>query len=166
MLANIWSGGCNPQLRYALPIMFSWEVFGLALSGLGVYRRAHYATLADESQEHQFRERLNAAVEYNVKRDHEIRGEMMQAESVDRTSVMPAETAGPDDGEKAARRAADEAAAEDAADQDVGVVRAELARVISNVNEQARREQRRNALACGFGPAFPTPFGSDDSDDS
>lgn len=163
VLADVWSRGCNPQLRYALPIMFAWEVLGLALSALGVYRRAHYATLAEEAQENQFRERLDAAVEYELKRDREIRGEI--AAEARGTMVAEHTVAGADEEEKTTRAATDQAAAK-AAEQSEGIVREELSRVISTVNERARREQRKNEHACGFGPSFTTPFGGDDSDDS
>jgi hypothetical protein len=38
VLMDIWSGGCNRQLNYALPVLFSWEILSLALSSIGVYR--------------------------------------------------------------------------------------------------------------------------------
>jgi hypothetical protein len=73
VLTDIWSGGCNPQLHYALPILFAWEITGLVLSALGVYRRCHYAVLGDEAQERAFRERLDAAVAFEQKRDTEMK---------------------------------------------------------------------------------------------
>ncbi|OIW22465.1 hypothetical protein CONLIGDRAFT_587357 [Coniochaeta ligniaria NRRL 30616] len=51
VLTDIWSRGCNPQLRVALPVMVVWEVVAFCLSALGVFRRCHYATLAQEEQE-------------------------------------------------------------------------------------------------------------------
>ncbi|RAL04254.1 SNG1 family protein [Aspergillus ibericus CBS 121593] len=50
VMVDIWSGGCNPQLDYALPVLFAYEVVGLVVSTVGVYRRAHYAVLAEEKQ--------------------------------------------------------------------------------------------------------------------
>jgi hypothetical protein len=74
VLVDIWSRGCNPQLSYALPILFALELVGLVLSGLGVYRRCHYAIIAEEVQEQAFRERLDAAIAFERKRDKERRG--------------------------------------------------------------------------------------------
>jgi hypothetical protein len=73
VLIDIWSRGCNAQLSYALPILFSWELVGLFVSNLGVYRRCHYAKVAEEMQEIQFRERLDAAIASKWKRDEEAK---------------------------------------------------------------------------------------------
>ncbi|KAH8705588.1 nitrosoguanidine resistance protein SNG1 [Talaromyces proteolyticus] len=51
VLIDVWSSGCNPQLSYALPVLFAYEIVGLALTSIGVYRRAHYAGLAQEKVE-------------------------------------------------------------------------------------------------------------------
>ncbi|KAF9885291.1 hypothetical protein FE257_013092 [Aspergillus nanangensis] len=51
VLIDIWSHGCNPQLYYALPVLFVYEVVGVILSSIGVYRRAHYAVLKQEAEE-------------------------------------------------------------------------------------------------------------------
>jgi len=72
-LIDIWSSGCNPHLSYALPTLFSLEVVGWLLSGIGVYRRCHYAVIAEEAQQNAFQERLNAAMEYERKHDREMR---------------------------------------------------------------------------------------------
>jgi hypothetical protein len=75
-LIDIWSGGCNPHLSYTLPILFSLEVVGWFLSGIGVYRRCHYAVIAEAAQQNSFQERLNAAMEYERKHDREMREAM------------------------------------------------------------------------------------------
>ncbi|KAF1811815.1 hypothetical protein P152DRAFT_52351 [Eremomyces bilateralis CBS 781.70] len=62
ILGDIWSGGCNPKLHRALPILFSWEVMGFIASGIGVYRRCHHSLVAEELQEEAFQKKLNAAV--------------------------------------------------------------------------------------------------------
>jgi hypothetical protein len=62
VLVDIWSGGCNPQLNYALPVLFVYELSGLTLSSIGVYRRAHYAIIAQEKGEKVFQERLATAL--------------------------------------------------------------------------------------------------------
>jgi hypothetical protein len=51
VLIHIWSGGCNPQLYRALPVLFAWEVASIGLDALGVYRRCHVVALAAKSQE-------------------------------------------------------------------------------------------------------------------
>jgi hypothetical protein len=73
VLNDIWSGGCNPKLYYALPILFSLELSSLFLSALGVYRRCHYAVIAEEAQKASFQERLNATIDFERKRDAERR---------------------------------------------------------------------------------------------
>ncbi|CZR68119.1 uncharacterized protein PAC_18018 [Phialocephala subalpina] len=72
-LIDIWSAGCNPHLSYTLPILFSLEVVGFLLSALGVYRRCHYAVLAEEAQKAAFQDRLNAAMEFERRHDEEMR---------------------------------------------------------------------------------------------
>lgn len=62
ILLHIWSRGCNPTLSYSLPILFAWEVVGLAGSCLGMYRRAHSATIDEEKQQAQFTHIIDAAV--------------------------------------------------------------------------------------------------------
>lgn len=59
---DIWSGGCNPQLYYALPILFVLEIIGLVLGAVGVYRRCHYAVIAEEAADAAFRDRVRVAV--------------------------------------------------------------------------------------------------------
>jgi hypothetical protein len=61
VLIDIWSGGCNPQLKYALPVLFAYEICGLALSSIGVYRRSHYAMIKQEKDEKDLQERITAA---------------------------------------------------------------------------------------------------------
>lgn len=62
VLIDIWSGGCNPQLYYALPVLFAYEICGLVLSSIGVYRRAHYAVIKQEKEEKDHQERITAAI--------------------------------------------------------------------------------------------------------
>ena len=57
LLIDIWSRGCNPTLKYALPVMFAFELSGLTLSLLGVYRRSHLGFLALE-KEKAFQEKI------------------------------------------------------------------------------------------------------------
>jgi Protein of unknown function (DUF3533) len=46
-LTDNWSHGCSPHLSYALPVLFAYELSGLFLSGLGVYKRCHYAMVRE-----------------------------------------------------------------------------------------------------------------------
>jgi hypothetical protein len=62
VLLDIWSRGCNPQLYYALPVLFSLEVVGLVLGAMGVYRRCHYAVIVEEAQEAAFKDRVAVAI--------------------------------------------------------------------------------------------------------
>lgn len=62
ILIDIWSSGCNPQLDYALPVLFAYEMLGLILSLIGVYRRAHYACIKQEEVEKACQERVAAAI--------------------------------------------------------------------------------------------------------
>lgn len=50
VLIDIWSGGCNPKLHIALPVLFSWEIVGLLLSSIGVFRRCHNAVVEGDKQ--------------------------------------------------------------------------------------------------------------------
>ncbi|KAJ5157670.1 uncharacterized protein N7482_008770 [Penicillium canariense] len=62
VLVDIWSGGCNPQLYYGLPVLFVYEICGLVLSSIGVYRRCHYAVIKQEKDEKAYHERVMAAI--------------------------------------------------------------------------------------------------------
>lgn len=62
VLIDIWSSGCNPQLYYGLPVLFVYEVCGLVLSSVGVYRRSHYAVIKQEKDEKDLHDRVTAAI--------------------------------------------------------------------------------------------------------
>ncbi|KAJ5242672.1 uncharacterized protein N7469_000999 [Penicillium citrinum] len=62
ILIDIWSRGCNPQLYYALPVLFVYEIVGLILSSIGVYRRSHYAMIKQEADEKILQERVEAVL--------------------------------------------------------------------------------------------------------
>lgn len=62
ILIDIWSGGCNPQLYYALPTLFALEIVGLLICAVGVYRRCHYAVIAEEAAEAAFKDRISVAL--------------------------------------------------------------------------------------------------------
>ena len=137
-LIDIWSSGCNPQLRYTLPILFSLEITGLVLSALGVYRRCHYAVIAAEGQEAAFRSRLDAAMAFERKRDQEKQRQ---------PSVSPMPGQDGDAGAESERERAEEA-----------TDREELGEVIRKEDSDIRREQSRASRAANFGPCFDLPF--------
>ncbi|KAJ5189943.1 hypothetical protein N7491_008016 [Penicillium cf. griseofulvum] len=62
VLIDIWSSGCNPKLYYALPVLFVYEVLGIVLSTIGVYRRAHYACINQEMEEKACQEQVSATL--------------------------------------------------------------------------------------------------------
>ncbi|KAL2867482.1 SNG1 family protein [Aspergillus lucknowensis] len=62
VLIDIWSGGCNPRLGYALPVLFAYELSSGTLSAIGVYRRAHYAVIAAEREEKSWQEKIASAI--------------------------------------------------------------------------------------------------------
>ncbi|KAH8908305.1 hypothetical protein BR93DRAFT_876619 [Coniochaeta sp. PMI_546] len=136
VLTDIWSRGCNPRLGVALPVMFAWELVALCFSALGVFRRCHYATVAQEEQEGQFRERVQAAVEmaHAARREEEEREKMEtekeeeeEEEEEERVSSVEADT------------------------------ESELSQAISRVDERIRRQESK-ASRVGYGPAFGLPF--------
>ncbi|KAH8663549.1 hypothetical protein BGZ60DRAFT_411588 [Tricladium varicosporioides] len=139
VLVDIWSGGCNKKLHYALPILFSWEVLGLLLSAVGTYRRCHYAVITEEAAEVAFTARLNNAMEFERKRDREKRERERAGRGSDEDVVTKVET---DDGE----READRVAMED----ELKMQERELRKV------QTRASKRGN-----YGPCFNLPFAED-----
>jgi hypothetical protein len=135
-LTDIWSGGCNPQLHYALPIMFAWEVSCLVLSALGVYRRCHYAFLGEQAAERAFNDRIDAAMAHERKRDAEMRA---QRELEASESSLKKESQG------------------ERAEQDVEEgEREEFAEIIERENEKDKELKRTKT--CGFGPSFDLAY--------
>ena len=67
-LTDIWSSGCSPHLYYALPVLFAYEVLGLFLTALGVFKRCHYAVLTEEATQEAMRMRVDAALK--LEHDH------------------------------------------------------------------------------------------------
>ncbi|KAH8668844.1 hypothetical protein BX600DRAFT_460799 [Xylariales sp. PMI_506] len=148
VLINIWSRGCNPSLHYALPIMFSWEVVGLILSGLGVYRRCHFARIAQEREKSQFKERLDIAVDFQRRLERE-RQEQAQHEQADALRTDSAATPDP-------------SRVEQGTDAEDNAMRDELSRVISKEDSHIRRENMRRRMSSPiiYGPCFDLPFAS------
>ncbi|KAH6886932.1 hypothetical protein B0T10DRAFT_490508 [Thelonectria olida] len=155
VLIDIWSRGCNPQLHYALPILFTWELVSLILSGLGVFRRCHYATMNEERQEKDFKERIDAAVAVEIERLNEARQRRTRPTATEREGEpkeepkeTPPETPGSEGG-----------------DNEEGV-RDELALVLSRMTTRQRRAQERSTSICNFGPSFNQVFHQDSDDDA
>lgn len=87
---DIWSGGCNPQLDYALPVLFAWEVVAMTVSTIGVYRRAHYACLAQEQEDRSCRDNIATAL-----------ADLRQTIAMDQETVQDGEgSGGPDSKEE------------------------------------------------------------------
>ncbi|KAH7176120.1 hypothetical protein EDB81DRAFT_635018 [Dactylonectria macrodidyma] len=143
-LTDIWSGGCNTQLHYALPVLFFWELFGLITSGLGTFRHCHYATLAEEAQDKLFRERVKAAIDLGKETAQK---------------VAPVASAG----ENLTSPSTDEGTG-NVADSEED--RNEPAHVRKKAKRQGRRELRRLSTTVSFGPSFGLPFTQQDSADS
>ncbi|CAG7565405.1 unnamed protein product [Fusarium equiseti] len=139
VVIDIWSRGCNPQLHYALQILFAWELVGLILSALGVFRRCHFAMLGEDLQKKEFKERLDAAVDFEMRSGNEM--EQKHSELVK-----------PEVGQNYKATCPEQAISEEG-DQE-RVVRKELSLVLEQVNTRQRREQERTSTACNFGPAF------------
>lgn len=148
VLIDIWSRGCNPQLRYALPVLVAWWVWGLAMSGLGVYRRAHFAVLKEEQESRQAQERLDAAVQFEKQREKELRAR--------HGSGTLAQGSYPVTGPEKQSSELGLAAGTEENDFEM---RNELAGVIGRENSRIRREQSRDSQAYSFGPVFTLPFG-------
>ncbi len=125
ILIDIWSSGCNPHLSYALPIMFSLEVVGWGLSALGVYRRCHYAVIAEEMAQQAFQERLDEAMAFERKHDQEAR-EAFKREEMEGSQDVISEAK----------------------------EREELGEEMAKVDTLARAANRRASQACNFGPSF------------
>lgn len=136
VLIDIWSGGCNPQLHVALPVLFTWEVLGLLCSGLGVYRRCHYAAIAEESQERTFSERVDAAMalERRLDEEREKKGREKEDGQADVSVDVDLERAG--SGSALQRE------------------RTEIAEAIRVVDGKLMKEPSTADRRCNFDPAF------------
>lgn len=156
VLTDIWSGGCNPRLRYALPILFAWEAVSLALSVLGVFRRCHFATLGEERQVREFKEKLDAAVAVEVSRLHAL---MKSGEKEKKEEKDGGERRGR--GEAASRGREDVSEEED----EVKSLPEELSDFVERINTRQRRERERNHVDCSFGPSFDLPFHGNNGED-
>jgi len=144
ILTDIWSHGCNPQLRYALPILFSWELVTLVLSGCGVFRRRHFAILAEELQAKEVKERVDTAMAFETTRKRK-ESTQLEAEISRVHSEADRKDENYDEDEESARRG--------------------LTDLIERVNTRQQREQRMVRTESRFGPAFDLPFNHESDSD-
>ena len=139
ILTDIWSRGCNPQLYHALPVLFALELFSFLLSALGVYRRCHYAVIAQEAEDEAFDDRVKSALVFERNRDAEREQELIEeAEGTSNETML----------QKAKTKE-----------------RADVERAIRENDTKMRRELSKSGRSCNFGPSFDLPF-KDDSMES
>lgn len=151
VLIDIWSRGCNPQLHYALPILFAWELVALILSALGVFRRCHFAMLGEDLQKREFKERLDAAVEFEMERINETKQKH-------REPVQP-------EVEQEYKTTLPKESISEGGDEE-RVLRQELSHVLEQVNTRQQQDQERTNTACNFGPAFTPLFSNEGGNDA
>jgi hypothetical protein len=141
VLVDIWSRGCNPTLHYALPILFALEVSGLILSGLGVHRRAHYATIKEEMEKEAFQLRIDKAFAHEQQRDEQIREEKSMAPVSIPESEVPAK---------------------DLEENREQKDRKEFENVIGQTDVELQKRRNKVAQDMRFGPSFGFNFGCED----
>jgi Protein of unknown function (DUF3533) len=154
-LTDVWSHGCSPHLDYALPVLFAYELSGLILSGLGVYKRSHYAVvregavkgvaqlrsaIPDSDREHGSREAREAREPSEPRERIDADGELSQKENensnvVKETSIFKNEGG---DNQKEIEDGDPE-----------------------NVETRAQRVETRASSRVNFGPSFRL-FGTED----
>jgi hypothetical protein len=134
LLIDIWSGGCNPKLHYALPILFSWELCGLFFSALGVYKRSHLSTIKAEAEVQAFQKRIDDVLSFEHKRDEEHRKE---EEGTTAGDILPTKKEEEED-------------------------REDLERVIGQEDKKEQEARSPFEKDKDFGPAFGFDFGCDD----
>ena len=150
VLTHIWSRGCNPQLHYALPVLFTWELAAFLLSALGVFRRCHFSTIGEELQAREFKERVDVAVEFEMSRKNtkmQKSPKPLRVESEEEPKETPSEL----DGSRT--------------EDDEEAMRDELAGIIQRVNTKQQRELEKMGTACNFGPSFNVPFNHESEDE-
>jgi hypothetical protein len=142
VLVDIWSGGCNPKLHYALPILFALEVSGTILSALGVHRRAHYAVIKEENDQAALKTRIDKAIEvYREGAELERREEMAEEKKEE----------GADERKKQQ---------EEAEERDEEALSEEIRRTDTEI----KRVQSKASRSIHFGPSFGFAFGTDSGD--
>ena len=186
-LIDIWSGGCNPRLRYSLPVLFAWEVVGLGLSSLGVFKRCHFAVVGEERAERELMEKVDAAVEFRVGglmgRGHDgHRGDGVSLAGEDRGEEVGGSGGVGVGGEVkrevsgTGKRPASEIESApgltedgETGDEEGGEMREELEEIMERMSTRQRREREQERMDgdWNFGPAFQLPFSQEsDSEDT
>lgn len=145
VLTDIWSGGCNPKLHYALPIIFVLEVLGLVLSAVGVYRRCHYAILGEQMQEKAFQKRLDSGVAYERKRDAER--QLQRVKTAEAKEIVGAEAGSVEDGSM-------EDKIEQDTEKDTEQDARDLGDHIRKEDDVLLDEQNEASKVANFGPTF------------
>ncbi|CAG8974258.1 hypothetical protein HYALB_00009747 [Hymenoscyphus albidus] len=160
ILVDIWSGGCNPTLRYSMPILFAYEVSGLFLSGLGVHRRCHFAVIREENEKAVFEAKIEAALGFERGKRGERERESMSGGRDERANLDM--VGGKEEsGEGNGGLQGDEEAERDDATEEREMEREELSEVIERETTRVRREQSRGGgKAVDSGPSFGFRFGT------
>ncbi|KAJ5511292.1 hypothetical protein N7453_003395 [Penicillium expansum] len=131
----------TPQLYFALPVLFVYEILGITLSSIGVYRRAHYAGLSQEKEEKGFQERVAAALR-----------EQQEAQMIRRETMHDVEGSGTSDSEDDPRGAMQRrSTATTTADQ------AELVNIISREMSRSKADRPDTARE-STGPSFALAY--------
>ena len=146
VLTDIWSRGCNPHLDFALPILFAYELSGLLWTSLGVYRRSHFAVIAEEAGQEAMRLRVETALKLERERDkrlaQENRGKGSGTDGIMEDSsnekVMSISQESPEDIEKDRKEAEKE---------------------IEGLGSEIERMETRATLMANFGPSFHVAVG-------
>ncbi|KAF2437059.1 hypothetical protein EJ08DRAFT_11592 [Tothia fuscella] len=146
ILIDIWSGGCNPTLSYALPILFIMELSSFCLSALGTHRRAHYALIKQEADKAIMQMRVDTAIK--------IEQENQRGLQRTRTATR---SCGEIHDEKT-----EEQVDERTPEYEEQPHRLELARTIEKADEEIKRQQTRTSRNMHFGPSFGVSFGGGD----
>jgi hypothetical protein len=141
LLTDNWSNGCNPHLSYALPVLFAYEVIGLILTAIGVYKRCHYAVIMEETTKEAMRLRVEAVLK--LERDH-------------------SRVAGQESSEKDVRKA--ETGESSHADADTGTLdhgneaseedERHVERELEELESEIERMETRASLLSNIGPTF------------
>jgi hypothetical protein len=138
-LIDIWSGGCYPRLKYALPVLFVLWLSSFLLSSLGVYRRCHYAVIAEEHKEKEFKERISTAIAIERKQERRTHMEASTAKEEGSVAVGP-ESAGVD---------ADSA-------EDRNELEAAMTRVVKRQEAEDEQDERHHGVGVNYeGICFP-----------
>jgi len=143
-LTDNWSRGCNPSLHYALPVLFAYEVSGLIWTGLGVYRRCHYAVIADEAAEEALRMRVDMALQLEHKHDRRL-----QRQETEKGGAVQKDAA---EGYTGTEEIMKETEPESPADEEADRRQAEEA--IEKINSQIEKVETKASRTAQFGPSF------------